>query len=155
HRIFSSLGSFYTLLIGAFEVLALLVLVSVVVFWIRRNVIRLQRFWKPEMKGWPKNDGNLRLYFELALMVWSLVMNATDVSFQQMGSGNVISGIIAPWFSGLPETTLHLIERTAWWMHIMGVLVFLNYLYYSKHLHIILAFPNTYFANLGPKGQLD
>ncbi|WP_461531938.1 4Fe-4S dicluster domain-containing protein [Sinomicrobium sp.] len=155
HRIFSSLGSFYTVLIGAFEVLALLVLISVIVFWIRRNIIRLQRFWKPEMKGWPKNDGNLILYFEMVLMVLFLVMNATDVSFQQMGSGNIISGIMAPWFSGLPETTLHLIERTAWWMHILGVLVFLNYLYYSKHLHIILAFPNTYFASLGPKGQMD
>ncbi|RAV28400.1 4Fe-4S dicluster domain-containing protein [Sinomicrobium soli] len=155
HRVFSSLGGFYTVLIGTFEILAFLVLVSVIVFWIRRNIIRLQRFRKPEMKGWPKNDGNLILYFEMVLMVLFLVMNATDVPFQQMGRGNVISGIIAPWFGGLPEATLHLIERTAWWLHIVGILVFLNYLYYSKHLHIILAFPNTYFAGLAPKGQMD
>ncbi|MGS2740621.1 4Fe-4S dicluster domain-containing protein [Sinomicrobium sp. M5D2P17] len=155
HRIFSFLGGFYAVLIGGFEILALLVLVSVVVFWIRRNIIRLQRFWKPEMKGWPKNDGNFILYFEMVLMVLFLVMNATDVSFQQMQAGNVVSGFIAPLFNSLPESTLHVIERSAWWLHITGILIFLNYLYYSKHLHILLAFPNTYFASLNPKGQMD
>lgn len=155
HRIFSFLGGFYSILIGSFEVLAVLVLVAVIVFWIRRNVIKLQRFWKSEMTSWPKNDANYILYFEMVLMTLFLVMNATDVHFQEMNSGNVISGIIAPWFEGFSESTLHIVERTAWWFHILGILVFLNYLYFSKHLHILLAFPNTFFGSVKPKGQFD
>ena len=155
HRIFSFLGGLYGFLIGSFEVLALLVLVAVIVFWARRNVIKLKRFWNPEMEGWPKNDGNIILYFEIVLMTLFLVMNATDTHFQANNSGNVISQFIAPLFSNYSESTLHIIERTAWWIHISGILVFLNYLYFSKHLHILLAFPNTYFADLNPKGELD
>jgi len=155
HRLFSFLGSFYGFLIGSFELLAVLVFVAVIVFWIRRNIIKIQRFWKPEMTSWPKHDANNILYFEMVLMSLFLIMNATDVHFQNMGSGNIISQYIATWFSGLSESTLHLIERTAWWLHILGILVFLNYLYFSKHLHILLAFPNTYYGKLTPKGQLD
>jgi len=153
HRIFSGMGSFYGFLIGNFEILAFLVLVAVIVFWIRRNVIKIQRFWKDEMKGWPKSDGNMILYFEMILMTLFLVMNATDLHFQEMNTGNVISQYISPLFSGMEAATLHVIERGAWWLHIVGILIFLNYLYYSKHLHILLAFPNTFFANLNPKGQ--
>ncbi len=153
HRIFSSLGSFYGFLIGSFEILALLVFVSVVVFWARRNVLRLQRFWKPEMKGWPKNDGNFILYFEMVLMALFLLMNATDIHFQEMDNGNVISKHIASLFSETPAATQHIIERSAWWIHILGILVFLNYLYFSKHLHIILAFPNVYYGKVVPKGK--
>lgn len=155
HRIFSGLGVFYGILIGTFEILAFLVLVSVIVFWVRRNIIKLKRFWKSEMKGWPKSDGNIILYFEMVLMVLFLVMNATDLQFQAMQSGNVISQFIAPWFQGLSEATLHTIERAAWWLHIVGILVFLNYLYFSKHLHILLAFPNTYYGSIAPKGKLN
>jgi heterodisulfide reductase subunit C len=93
------------------------------------------------------------LYFEMVLMTLFLVMNATDVHFQAMNTGNIISQYITPLFSGMEEGTLHFIERGAWWLHIVGILIFLNYLYYSKHLHILLAFPNTFFANLNPKGQ--
>lgn len=153
HRVFSSIGSLYGVLIGSFEILAALVFISVVIFWLRRNVIKLQRFWKAEMTSWPKNDGNFILYFEMVLMTLFLVMNATDISFQEMNSGNVISQYIAPIFSGLSEGTIHIIERAAWWMHILGILVFLNYLYFSKHLHILLAFPNTYYGKSRPKGQ--
>ena len=152
HRIFSSIGSIYGILIGTFEILALLVFISVIFFWTRRNVIRLKRFMSPEMKGWPKQDANLIIYFEIILMGLFITMNATDVQFQAMDSGNVISGFIAPFFEGLP---LHAIERTAWWLHIIGILIFLNYLYYSKHLHILLAFPNTYFGSLKPNGHLN
>ncbi|GFZ84745.1 Fe-S oxidoreductase [Aquaticitalea lipolytica] len=155
HRVFSSIGSLYGVLIGSFEILAALVFISVVIFWLRRNVIKLQRFWKAEMTSWPKNDGNFILYFEMVLMTLFLVMNATDISFQEMNSGNIISQYIAPIFSGLSEGTIHIIERAAWWMHILGVLVFLNYLYFSKHLHILLAFPNTYYGKTRPKGQFD
>jgi len=155
HRLFQGvLGTdFYGFLIGTFEVLAVLVLLAVFVFWTRRNVVKLKRFLSAEMKGWPKNDGNIILYFEVVLMTLFLTMNASDVPFQEAGIGNVISQIIAPIFDGFSTETLHKIERTAWWFHILGILVFLNYLYYSKHLHILLAFPNTYFANLNPKGQ--
>lgn len=155
HRIFSSLGSLYGILIGAFEILALLVFVSVTLFWIRRNIIKLKRFWKPEMTSWPKNDANYILYFEMVLMTLFLVMNATDVHFQDLNSGNLISQLIEPWFSGLSNSTLHFVERGAWWVHIIGIFVFLNYLYFSKHLHILLAFPNTYYGKLKPIGQLD
>ena len=156
HRVFSKfLGGFYDVLIGSFEVLALLVLVAVIVFWMRRNIIKLKRFWNSEMKGWPKNDGNIILYFEVVLMTLFLVMNATDAHFQANHSGNVISQFIAPMFSSFSIESLHIVERTAWWLHITGILIFLNYLYFSKHLHILLAFPNTYFADLNPKGELD
>ncbi|KAA5821159.1 (Fe-S)-binding protein [Algibacter amylolyticus] len=157
HRIGLSVlpQSVYGFLIGTFEVLACLVFISVIIFWIRRNVIKIARFWKSEMTSWPKNDGNYILYFEMVLMTLFLVMNATDLQFQALNSGNVISQFITPWFSGMSEGTLHVIERGAWWLHIVGILVFLNYLYYSKHLHILLAFPNTYYGKLQPKGQFN
>jgi heterodisulfide reductase subunit C len=155
HRIFSFLGGFYGLLIGSFEVLAVLVLVAVIVFWIRRNIIKLKRFDSTDLKGAPKKDADTILYFEIVLMSLFLIMNATDLHFQTMNSGNVISQHVASWFSLFSDSQLHLIERTAWWLHITGILIFLNYLYYSKHLHILLAFPNTFFADLNPKGQFD
>ncbi|MDD3721433.1 MAG: 4Fe-4S dicluster domain-containing protein [Lutibacter sp.] len=153
HRVFSALGGFYSFLIGSFEILALLVLVSVIIFWIRRMVLQIPRFWNKEMKGWPKNDALNILYFEMVLMTLFLLMNATDNHFQNLNVGNPISQYIASLFQESSITLVNSIERTAWWLHIVGILVFLNYLYYSKHLHILLAFPNTYFANLKPKGQ--
>ncbi|WP_203258217.1 (Fe-S)-binding protein [Hyunsoonleella ulvae] len=147
--------SVYGFLIGTFEVLACLVFVSVIIFWIRRNVLKLARFWKSEMTSWPKNDGNFILYFEMVLMTLFLVMNATDLEFQALNSGNIVSQHIAPWFSGISEATLYTIERAAWWLHILGILVFLNYLYFSKHLHILLAFPNVFYGSLKPKGAFN
>ena len=155
HRIFSGIGSLYGFLIASFEILAILVIFAVVVFWIRRNIIKLKRFWNPEMTSWPKNDANYILYFEMVLMSLFLIMNATDVQFQVTNSGNIVSQFIEPLFSGVSESALHIIERSAWWIHIIGILIFLNYLYYSKHLHILLAFPNTYYGSLKPKGELD
>ncbi|MDG1953460.1 MAG: (Fe-S)-binding protein [Polaribacter sp.] len=157
HRVFQPiLGEvFYGFLIGTFEILAAMVFVAVVVFWIRRNVINIKRFLNKEMKGWPKSDGNIILYFEMVLMTLFIVMNAADVTFQSGGIGNPISQFVYPLFNGFSSGTLHLIEQSAWWIHIVGILVFLNYLYYSKHLHILLAFPNTFYAKLKPKGQLD
>ena len=160
HRLFAVLGPVYSFLIGSFEILAFLVIVAVVIFWIRRNVIKLKRFFKPEMEGWPKKDGNLILYIELVLMLLFLTMNAADYQLQQMGADHYvaagsfpISSFIAPIFENVSVSTLIIIERTAWWAHIAGILFFLNYLYYSKHLHILLAFPNTYYGKLTPKGQ--
>jgi len=147
--------SLYSFLIGSFEVLAALVFIAVVVFWIRRNIIKLKRFMSAEMEGWPKNDGNFILYFEMVLMTLFLVMNATDTTFQALEVGNIVSQYLTPIFSGVSESGLLIIERSAWWLHILGILVFLNYLYYSKHLHILLAFPNTYYGNLNPKGQFS
>ena len=163
HRIFAPyLGGFYNILIGSFEILATLVLVAVIIFWCRRNVIRLQRFWKDEMKGWPKLDADLILYFEIVLMGLFLTMNGADLAIQTyfpeathyMQAGAFpVSQFLLPFFDGNELSSLILVERTAWWMHIIGIFIFLNYLYYSKHLHILLAFPNTYFSNLNPKGQ--
>ncbi len=162
HRVLSFLGGFYDFLIASFEILALLVIVAVVVFWIRRNIIRLQRFIKPEMKGWPEKDANYILYFEFVLMVFFLTMNAADLKLQQLGVEHYtqagafpVSQYILPLLDNLSESTLILIERSAWWLHIVGILLFLNYLYYSKHLHILLAFPNTYYASVKPKGAFD
>lgn len=162
HRIFSFMGSLYDLLIASFEVLAFLVIVAVIIFWVRRNVIRLKRFVKPEMEGWPKKDGNLILYIELVLMFLFLTMNASDLQLQQMGAAHYVkagafpvSQFIAPLFEGMSQGTLVLIERTAWWLHILGILFFLNYLYFSKHLHILLAFPNTFYGKLNPQGQFN
>lgn len=162
HRVFSFLGIFYSILIGSFEILAFLVLVSVIIFLIRRNIIKLKRFVSSDLKGWPKSDANYILYFEIVLMSLFLIMNAADYHLQLLGFGHYetagafpISQFIEPFFNGMPETTVMMIERAVWWLHIIGILVFLNYLYFSKHLHILLAFPNTYFADLNPKGELD
>jgi len=155
HRVLRFLGGIYSLLIGTFEILALLVLVSVIIFWIRRMILKIPRFWNKEMKGFPKSDALYILYFEMVLMTLFLIMNATDVPFQQINAGNPISQFLVPFFEQFSAQTLFYIERTAWWLHIIGILIFLNYLYYSKHLHILLAFPNTYFANLNPKGELN
>lgn len=162
HRIFAPLGALYDFLIGSFEVLALLVIVAVVVFWIRRNIIKLKRFIKPEMDGWPKKDGNMILYIELVLMLLFLTMNAADFQLQQLDAAHYtkagafpVSQLIAPLFDGMSISSLILVERTAWWLHIIGILSFLNYLYYSKHLHILLAFPNTYYGKLTPQGKFN
>jgi heterodisulfide reductase subunit C len=157
HRVFQPyLGdAFYGFLIGVFEVLAALVFIAVVFFWLRRNLANIKRFLSKEMTGWPKRDGNLILYFEMVLMSLFIIMNATDTAFQEAGVGNIISQFVAPIFEIYTPETIHAIERTAWWIHIIGILVFLNYLFYSKHLHILLAFPNTYFGSLKPKGQFS
>ncbi|MDB4064484.1 (Fe-S)-binding protein [Flavobacteriaceae bacterium] len=157
HRFFQPLlgNTIYGFLIGTFEILAFLVLVAVILFWLRRNIVQLKRFMSKEMKGWPKSDGNLILYFEIVLMSLFIVMNATDHTFQEANIGNPISQFVGPWFSGYSLDTLATIEHTTWWVHIIGILIFLNYLYYSKHLHILLAFPNSFFANLDPNGQFN
>ena len=161
HRVFAPLlGKVYDLLIASFEILAALVLISVVLFWLRRNALRVKRFWKPEMKGWPKKDADYILYFEIVLMTLFLSMNATDLLLQDSGDPYYIkagsfpvSELMTPLFSSFSPSTLVVLERSFWWLHIVGILIFLNYLYYSKHLHILLAFPNTYFENLSPKGR--
>lgn len=162
HRVFSFLGGFYDFLIGSFEILALLVLVAVFAFWIRRNVIRLKRFISSDLSGSPKKDANVILYFEVVLMSLFLLMNASDFWLQQAGVAHFtsvgsfpVSQFIAPFFNGISESGVIMLEKTFWWLHIIGILIFLNYLYFSKHLHILLAFPNTYFADLNAKGKLD
>lgn len=161
HRVFAPfLGSAYNVLIATFEIFAFLVLLAVLVFWARRNIIRLNRFRKSEMKGWPKLDADLILYFEIVLMTLFLTMNGADfyiqtnftaIDYHQAGSFP-ISQFMTSVFDGMALDSVILVERSAWWMHIIGIFIFLNYLYYSKHLHILLAFPNTYFANLNAKG---
>ena len=162
HRVLSTVlpAGLYNFLIASFEILALLVLIGVILFWTRRNIQKLKRFWANEMKGWPKNDANYILYFEMVLMILFLTMNATDQQLQAMGAAHYVeagsypvSQFLVPFFSNLSEATLITIERGAWWLHILGILVFLNYLYFSKHLHIILAFPNVYFGKVVPKGK--
>jgi len=162
HRIFRFMGGFYSFLIGSFEILAALVLVAVITFLIRRNVIRLWRFIHSDLRGWPKRDANYILLFEVVLMTLFLLMNAADYHLQNLPDGvghyykagaYPISSLIAPIFEGMPASTVILMERTFWWLHIAGILFFMNYLYYSKHLHILLAFPNTYYADLTPKGK--
>ncbi|WP_339662097.1 (Fe-S)-binding protein [Croceibacter atlanticus] len=163
HRIFAPyLGGAYDVLIATFEILAFLVLVGVIIFWTRRNISRIKRFWAREMTSWPKNDANNILYFEMVLMALFLIMNGADLQLQLNGADHYaqagtfpISQFLLPIFDGLSTSTLIIIERTAWWLHIVGILIFLNYLYYSKHLHILLAFPNTYFAKLTPKGEFN
>ena len=159
HRIFSFLGPVYDVLIGSFEGLAFLVLLACVVFLIRRNIGKLRRFKMPEMKGWPENDANIILIVEILLMIAFLTMNASDSVLQSRNFDHYVkagafpvSSILVPWLSHFSNETLLLIERTAWWFHIVGILLFLNYLPISKHFHIILAFPNVFYSNLKPKG---
>jgi len=162
HRIFSKpLGGLYDLLIGGFEVLALLVLIACFAFLIRRNIGRLKRFSGVEMTAWPRSDANYILFIEILLMSAFLTMNAADHKLQLLQFGHYIkagsfpvSSLIRPL---LPNNaaTLEVIERGCWWFHIIGILAFLNYLPYSKHFHILLAFPNTYYSNLNPKGEFS
>lgn len=162
HRILSFMGGFYDFLIGSFEYLAALVVLACVVFLIRRNIMHIRRFRLPEMKGWPKNDANLILVIELLLMWAFLSMNATDYLLQGRGvehyaeAGSFpISSLLAPLFEGMSDGSLIAYERGAWWFHIVGILAFLNYVPFSKHLHIMFAFPNTYYSNLEPKGKFS
>jgi len=160
HRIFSApLGGLYNLLIGGFEFLAVLVLVACFTFLIRRNIGHLKRFNGVEMTSWPKSDANYILIIEILLMTAFLAMNAADHKLQLLNFGHYIkagsfpvSNLIGPL---LPDSAngLEMIERGCWWFHIIGILAFLNYLPYSKHFHILLAFPNTYYSNLNPKGK--
>ena len=162
HRILSFLGIVYNFLIASFEVFALLVLVSVILFWSRRNLVKIKRFFSSEMKGWPKFDADNILYFEIVLMLLFLSMNATDLILQERNfegyykAGSFpVSSFLVPIFNSFDTSTVYMFERVFWWLHIIGILLFLNYLYYSKHLHILLAFPNTYFSNLEDKGKFN
>jgi heterodisulfide reductase subunit C len=163
HRMFASpLGSFYTFVIDFFEILAIGVLLACVIFLIRRNVLKLKRFMKHELDGWPHTDANLILITEIILMGLFLTMNSADRALQLQGNphyldhGNfILSGYLAPFMENLSPTTLMATERTCWWLHITGIFAFLNYLPYSKHFHILLAFPNTYYKPLVPKGKME
>lgn len=164
HRVFSFLGLTYDVLIGSFEILALLVIVAVLIFWFRRNFVKLKRFISSDLDGSPKKDANYILYFEVVLMSLFLLMNASDLHLQNVPGGFShfvkagsfpISQFIEPLFNGVSNELVMLFSEIFWWLHIVGILVFMNYLYFSKHLHILLAFPNTYFANLNPQGQFD
>jgi ferredoxin len=163
HRIFSPyLGGFYNVLMNIFEFLAVAVLASCVIMLIRRNILRLKRFWSAEMTSWPRLDANLILITEIVLMVAILTMNASDQLLQQRSVPDYtptgplfFSALLTPVFQSLNTTALVFAERAAWWLHIVGILGFAVYITYSKHLHIFLAFPNTYFANLEPKGHME
>lgn len=162
HRAFSGLGGFYNFLIASFEVLAFLVLVACVVFLLRRNVAKVKRFHYREMTSFPKSDANLILISEVLMMSAFLIMNACDLILQERGVEHFhtagafpISTFIAPMLDGMGDGGLILIERACWWFHIFGVFALLNYLPYSKHFHIVLAFPNVFFSNLRPKGQFN
>ncbi|MNX71604.1 ferredoxin [compost metagenome] len=165
HRIFAPyLGVVYDVLIASFEILAILVIFAVTVFWIRRNIVRMKRFIHSDLKGFPKSDANYILYFETVLMILFLLMNASDLHLQNVPGGFShfykagtfpVSQFIAPMFNGMSNELVMVLFEVFWWVHIAGILVFMNYLYFSKHLHILLAFPNTYFADLNPKGKFD
>lgn len=160
HRVFAFLGPAYDVLIGSFEILAFGVLLACVIFLIRRNILRLRRFHLSEMTKWPKSDANIILVAEILLMGAFLKMNAADQVLQARGVDHYIqagsfpiSSWLMPFFQNMETSTILLLERVYWWFHIIGIFVFLNYLPYSKHFHILLAFPNTYYSNLSPKGK--
>jgi heterodisulfide reductase subunit C len=162
HRIFAPfLGGLYNVLMNVFEFLAVAVLTACLLFLIRRNILRVPRFWMAEMTKWPRLDANLILITEVVLMCAILSMNAADQVLQTRSEHYVATGALffssnlIPLFQNLSTVTLEFIERFAWWFHIIGILGFAVYVTYSKHLHIFLAFPNTYFANLTPKGHIN
>ena len=163
HRLFlEPLGGLYPFLINVFEVLAFGVIIVCVIFLARRNVIKLKRFISSDLKGWPHSDANYILIVEIILMTLFLTMNAADRALQLQGAEHykatgdfVVSGSLAQLFSNMSANSLVILERSCWWAHIIGIFVFLNYLPYSKHLHILLAFPNAYFARLEPMGELE
>lgn len=162
HRLFADmLGPVYNWLINAFEFLAVGVILVCVAFLIRRNLLKLKRFINKDLDGWPRSDANYILITEIILMSLFLTMNATDQLLQVNGNEHYpptgefyFSGMLSSLFSGLSEGTLVVIERSCWWLHIVGIFAFLNYLPYSKHLHIMLAFPNAYYARLDVPGKM-
>ncbi len=163
HRPFASLlGGFYTFVISLIEILSVLAFVATLIFLSRRNLLKIPRFHKPEMKGWPKLDGNIILYLELSLVIGIMMMNGADTVLQNMGAEHyhptgafAVSSWLGPTlFGGLSEGALVMVERTGWWLHFLVVLAFLNYLPISKHLHVFLAFPNVFFAKLTQKGEI-
>jgi ferredoxin len=160
HRILSFAGPLYDFLIGSFEWLAMGVLLSCVVFLARRNIIRLKRFMSHELEGWPRSDANIILLVEIVLMSAFLLMNASDYALQQRGNEHYhaagsfpVSSVLLPLIDGMSDSGLIFLERFCWWLHIIGIIAFLNYLPYSKHFHILLSFPATYYSNLKPKGE--
>ncbi len=164
HRFFADkLGGFYTFVIGFIEVLSLLTFFATIIFLARRNLLKIPRLRMPELKGWPKLDANLILIFEIILLIGIFTMNGTDVVLQQMDPEHykdtgflAVSSWLGPaLFGGMSEGTLIILERVGWWLHFAMVLTFLNYLPYSKHLHILFAFPNTYYARIKPRGEMD
>lgn len=165
HRLFAEpLGQFYAFLINAFEVLALLVLLACAIFLVRRNIIKLKRFISKDLDGWPRSDANYILITEIVLMSLFLTLNASDTLLQSRGAehyaanptGNfILSQYLHPVLNGVSTEGLEIIERACWWLHIVGIFAFLNYLPYSKHLHIVLAFPNAYYARLEPVGKME
>lgn len=160
HRMFAPLlGDFYPWVIGFFEVLAVLVLVSVIVFLIRRNVLKVRRLNMKELNGWPRKDANAILYIEVVLMSMLLIMNIADQELMERNGEHVysfiVTGIFAGVFDGVSTPALSAIERFCWWGHILGIFAFLNYLPYSKHFHIILAFPNAYYTRIDPQGKME
>ena len=167
HRLFrSALGSFYTFIVSFIEILSVLALIATFVFLSRRNLLKIPRFQMSEMKGWPKLDGNLILFIEIILVSFIFTMNGADEVLYNNGhahgsssSGSynfAVSQYIGPLlFDSFSNSQLHVLERIGWWGHIVLVLLFLNYLPYSKHFHIMLAFPNTYYSNLEKKGKFS
>ncbi len=154
HRIFEPfLGSIYGVAIGFFEILGALVIIACIVFLLRRNTGAVKRFMGTEMKGWPVKDANFILLIEIVLMSALLIMNAADQDFQSKYS-MPISGFLAPIFSGMEAHAAHIVVEVCWWFHWIGILFFVNYIPFSKHLHIFMAFPNTYYSNLEPKGKI-
>ncbi|MFC5627135.1 4Fe-4S dicluster domain-containing protein [Algoriphagus winogradskyi] len=162
HRLFAPiLGSIYTVAMNVFEFLAFAVLLACVIFLIRRNVVKVPRFTMPEMKGWPAMDANIILVIEIVLMIAILKMNAADQILAARGVDHYIpvgtlffSGLLSPLLENFSSEFLIFVERAAWWFHIVGILAFAIYVTYSKHLHIFLAFPNTWYSNLKPKGEM-
>ncbi len=163
HRLFLPyIGSLYTFLINFFEILAFGVLAVCVIFLLRRNVIKIKRFISKDLAGWPHSDANYILITEIVLMTLFITMNSADRALQLQGAEHyhqtgdfIISGMLAPLFSNFSASALIGLERTCWWLHILGIFAFLNYLPYSKHLHILLAFPNAYYARLDAVGKID
>lgn len=157
HRFLSFTGGFYNFLIGSFEILAFLVTLGCAIFLIRRNIVHVKRLISKELNGWPKTDANLILITEILLMSAFFIMNACDSLMLGKGHYDVafsqpVSQFIKPLFAGMSDGSLVFVERFCWWFHVIGIIAFLNYLPYSKHFHILLAFPNVYYSNLKPKG---
>lgn len=164
HRLFAEpLGISYLWLINGFEFLAVLVLLACIIFLCRRNILKLKRFISHDLDGWPRSDANYILITEIILMTLFLTLNASDTILQERHYGhygNYLTGnfafshLLQPILGGLSDSSLVAVERFCWWMHILGIFAFLNYLPYSKHLHILFAFPNAYYARLWPEGKM-
>ena len=159
HALLDSCPALYSTLINLIEILSLLALIATFIFLSRRNLLKLPRLNMDELKGWPMKDANIILIGEIILVFGIFLMNSAESAWLINSNGTgyhfILSSVFALLFISFSADTLQMLSQLGWWLHLIGIFGFILYLPYSKHLHILLAFPNAYLTNPNAKGQIN